>query len=207
MKVTEPHKLPAASAPWARQVSNGVNEIDIRLSNFLSDQTNKNRTVAANAQGLSSQFQAIPTVVNHGVSATALSLNSTYRTVVEDTITIPTTRRTCNLFSIANAQFLDSTTGGAAMCYGRMLVRPLDGDGAPITGYSSFEYIAAKAYGASVTPNSFSVAYADSIVMPDTAVSLYIAFQAYCTNASAVPANAQNFAQLSTNASFVIVNN
>lgn len=53
--ITEQSKLPSASMPWARQVSDTLNNLTNKVSNFIADQTNKNRANNANIQNLSNQ--------------------------------------------------------------------------------------------------------------------------------------------------------
>lgn len=57
--VTEQNKLPAASTPWARQVTDAINRMFTRVENFISDQTNKNRANNTNIQTLTTQNQTL----------------------------------------------------------------------------------------------------------------------------------------------------
>lgn len=58
-KVTEPNNLPSPSTAWARQVSDGVNALDVEVARFTGDQTNLNRANNANIQRLAAQAIAI----------------------------------------------------------------------------------------------------------------------------------------------------
>lgn len=85
-KVTQPSNLPAASMPWARQVTGGVNDVDAAFSRFLSDQDNRNRANNANIQMLTTQ-NALLQQQNAALQAQANYLASliTVSTSVSDT--------------------------------------------------------------------------------------------------------------------------
>lgn len=57
--VTEQNKLPAASVPWARQVTDVLNSLATKVDNFINDQTNRNRNANANTQTLGTQVSNI----------------------------------------------------------------------------------------------------------------------------------------------------
>lgn len=81
-KVTQPSNLPAASMPWSRQVTDGLNDVEARVERFVSDQTNLNRANASNTQRLADNSKTLAEQVEYLASLVTVSTSvaDTYNT-------------------------------------------------------------------------------------------------------------------------------
>lgn len=137
--ITEQSKLPSASMPWARQVSDTLNNLANKVNNFISDQTNKNRANNTNIQTLSSQvsglattqaalsaqqatLQAASTSASDSTSSGGTVSNVGYYGGARPTVTIPVPTGRLEIqfggsMNSGNAYFVFSATGESGAVY------------------------------------------------------------------------------------------
>lgn len=204
MAVTPPSNLNPNSAPWGRWVEDTLRNILNDSSRNTGDQSVTNRMLNSSINTLTQQINKAPLGLSSTfIDTSQLAPGSSMTQVAIISFLVPTGKTLASIFAIANAQYLDRTSGGSAFAEGRVGVRMRNSSTGGSTAYNySITARAAKDAGASAVVNILSPA-----VSAQYSTTNYdyvdVVFEAYVSNTGAFSGSSPtNQSQLSATVTF-----
>lgn len=185
------NNLPPGSQPWAREIAGAIDAAQFDAIKANMNNKNAFKTINATLEQLANQINAMPVVVNSGISNTSFdATGSGWITVLSLTIPTPDGMTRGQFTVNGNAGVLDALSGGVTSVIGRIL----------INGVASPEFFPAKDAGASAVLNVLSMNW----YRPLGAVSANTTFtlQIDPLNDSAFPSSPSNYAVLTATGTF-----
>lgn len=203
-EVVPPTRLDPNAAPWGRWITAKLVELISVVKRNTDNQANQNKQTNSSIKALSKQIINQPYVVTAGDTASGAGLNAGYVTKNTIAIPIPTGKKVANVMVIVNAQYLDVSSGGAAVASGRVFIGPNSTVGGSL-GVFSRAVSAAKDAGASAVNNILNLGFSATLtgLDPDNiSPNIYVTFQATATSGTAYGAQAANFSQVAVQVVF-----
>lgn len=181
--IPEALDLPPGSQPWKRSVDAGLSDLQKNSDRALQDANNQIMALANTVKTLGEQITVMPALQILGAKRDSFGVNATWISYAGLQFTVPTTKSHARILVVANAEVLDTTTGGVGTLLGRI----------NLGGVASYTSSAAKDAGSASVNNVLSASYYFDLDLIPGAI-YKISLELCSSDPTAFPAQSRNYA-------------